>query len=334
MPLEFELRCRNLVESLGLGEAAEVTGVYPLTGGVASDIARVDVGGTSYCVKFALEKLKVAEDWRAPVHRNKAEYAWLEAVSRIAPQSVPKLHGRSDIENGFAMEFLDSTQSILWKENLLHGEPNIEHAAAVGALLGKSHATTSTSQFDRQAFTNRDDFQSLRLDPYLNFTATRHPDLSRYLKGQVNSLYACEQVLVHGDVSPKNILLRGDTPILLDAECATMGDACFDLAFCMNHFLLKAIHRPDHQAVLLAAVGALWEAYVPHIVWEDAASVEARTTVLLPMLMLARVDGKSPVEYLNIPAQEAVRQLAIPAIVSPGSRLDHLISRFRERLST
>ena len=49
----------------------------PLTGGVSSDIWRVDLQPEPVCVKRALAKLKVAADWRAPVERNAYEADWI-----------------------------------------------------------------------------------------------------------------------------------------------------------------------------------------------------------------------------------------------------------------
>ena len=78
-------------------------------------------------------------------------------------------------------------------------------------------------------------------------------------------LYRGDAVLLHGDLSPKNILFRDAAPILLDAECATMGDASFDPAFCLNHLILKAIHLPASRERLLSEVGKFWQTYENHI---------------------------------------------------------------------
>ena len=107
-----------------------------------------------------------------------------------------------------------------------------------------------------------------------------------------------------------------------------MGDPCFDVAFCLNHLVLKAVHRPRHAPLLRASLAALWTAYAPQVSWEAPAALEARVAALLPALMLARVDGKSPVEYLDPAARQRVRDLAIPAIAAPVPRLDDLVSGF------
>ena len=327
MPTEIEQRCRMLVQELGLGEADDVTDITPLTGGVASDIASFGLAGQRLCAKFALPKLKVAEDWHAPVHRNAAEYAWLEFAARTHPQGAVALYGRSANLHGFAMEFISGKDVYLWKTALLNETPMRNEAALVGDLLGRLQAASAMADFDARPFRNRDDFKALRIDPYLIFTASRHPDLANDLHNLATMLYEGQDVLVHGDVSPKNILFRSSGPVFLDAECATIGDASFDPAFCLNHLILKWFHLPASRAGLLGAVNAFWRAYAPHLSWEDAVALEGRVCRLLPALMLARVDGKSPVEYLSEATQGLVRAAASELLRSPAPNLQDLLDR-------
>lgn len=324
-------RCQDLVTDLKLGDPNDVTNVTPLTGGVASEIASIQMGDQQYCVKFALAKLKVAADWHAPVHRNAAEYAWLSVAQHVVPDSAVKLFGHSKTQQGFAMEFVAGDDVYLWKQAMLDGETPKGEAAAVGEMLGKVHQASTADDFDTSAFQNRDDFHALRIEPYLLFTVEKHPDIPQ-LKTLADMLYASNSVLVHGDVSPKNILFRSNGPIVLDAECATMGDASFDIAFCLNHLMLKAVHVPAIRQDLLDAALDFWAAYAPHITWEDAATLEARSCHLLAALMLARVDGKSPVEYLSAAEQERVRQLAIPLIHTPISTIQGFVNNIKAGL--
>lgn len=317
-------KCRRLARALGLGGAENIVSVTPLTGGVASDIAMVDVGGTRLCMKFALAKLRVAADWRAPVHRNLAEYRWLEFAGRAAPGAAPRLFGHDETENGFAMAYVAGDDVVLWKAALLAGRPDDGEAAAVGDVLGRLHSASAMPDFDRTGFENRDDFRAIRLEPYLLFTATRHPAVAAPLTALADGLYAAEIALVHGDVSPKNILFKDGAPILLDAECACMGDPAFDVAFCLNHLVLKAVHLPDDGSGLLEAAANLWRAYAAHVDWEPVDGLETRVAALLPALMLARVDGKSPVEYLSEADGDHVRRLALALIVAPPTRLADL----------
>lgn len=331
--MQLDQRCKELVVELGLASADDVRNVVPLTGGVASDIAMIDLGDRRICAKFALEKLRVAADWRAPVHRNAAEYAWLKVAAQIFPESAVRLYGRSEQAHGFAMEFLEGEDVYLWKDRLLNEAPDMGEAAKVAALLGKVHAASAEVEIERTPFHNRDDFLALRIEPYLSFTRAAHPALAPHIAPLESMLYESDRVLVHGDASPKNILFRSDAPIVLDAECATMGDASFDPAFCLNHLVLKSIHLPGSRQKLLNQVGAFWDTYAELVTWEDATELQARICALLPVLMLARVDGKSPVEYLSEDARQTVRAVATPLITSPAKRLDHFVDRVAQSLS-
>lgn len=331
--MELEQRCKELVEELKLAKSDDVVAVVPLTGGVASDIAMIDLGDRKLCAKFALPKLKVAADWRAPVHRNLAEYAWLKVAAATLPISAVELFGRSDTAFGFAMEYLEGEDVYLWKDNLLREVAEKGEARKVADLLGKIHANSAVSTFDQEPFHNRDDFHALRIEPYLAHTRMAHPYLTDQIGSLETMLYESDEVLTHGDASPKNILFRDGAPVVLDAECATMGNACFDPAFCLNHLVLKAIHLPQSRPQLLRQVAAFWTAYSAHVDWEEPDALEARVCALLPVLMLARIDGKSPVEYLSRNARRTVREISIPLISAPVSRIEHFATRVAAELS-
>lgn len=278
------------------GEAAHWT---PLAGGVSSDLWRVDLPGRSLCVKRALARLRVAADWQAPVSRNAYEWAWMRFAARHRPDSVPELLAR-DAEAGlFAMAYLPPEQYPMWKAQLLRGEVRVETAAAVGEVLGSLHAASAGDAALAARFTTDDTFHALRIEPYLLATAAAHPGLSDILQGLADRTTATHLALVHGDVSPKNILVGPSGPVLLDAECAWYGDPAFDLAFCVNHLLLKTLVVPGRRADLLRSARVLAEEYGRRVDWEPVPGLEARAASLLPALLLARVDGKSPVEYIT-----------------------------------
>ena len=139
------------------------------------------------------------------------------------------------------------------------------------------------------------------------------------LRALVAITQANKKALVHGDVSPKNIL---SGPIFLDAECAWWGDPAFDLAFCLNHLLLKCLWTPSARAGFLACFDSLASAYLDGVTWEKAADLERRAAALLPGLFLARVDGKSPAEYITEPAQkDRIRRVARGFLLDPSESL-------------
>ena len=329
---DLDRRCIALLAELGLADRGEIHAIEPLTGGVASDIAKVVLGNEVCCIKFARAKLKVAEDWRAPIHRSRAEYAWLKVADCVDPGVAPRLFGCSDNLHGFAMEYIEGSDVFLWKTALLAGQKPKGEAGRVADLLGRIHARSAEPEFDRRPFDNRDDFEALRLEPYLRFTATRHPQIGERLTEVADLLYQSEAVLVHGDVSPKNIIFRGGNPVLLDAECATMGDASFDVAFCLNHLILKAVHLPDMRSAYLGAALEFWDSYRNHVMWEDIGALHQKVSRLLPMLMLARVDGKSPVEYLGPATTDTVRKIALALIEAPRQTVPDTIDRISSML--
>lgn len=303
----------------------------PLTGGVSSDIWRVDVPGRTLCVKRALAKLKVAADWQAPVNRNAFEWAWLQFAARHCPANVPQPLAHDEAAGLFAMSFLPAEQHPVWKQQLLEGQVSVATARAVGTLVGRLHAASAGDATVARTFNADENFLALRLAPYLLATAERHPSVAAQLRQLAEHTGSRHAALVHGDVSPKNILVGPMGPVLLDAECAWYGDPAFDLAFCVNHLLLKGVLRPGDRPALAASFDALCTAYLAEVTWEPVAEIEARTARLLPGLLLARVDGKSPVEYLTEPAQQArVRAAALPLLTRPVDRLVDVLAHCQQ----
>ncbi|WP_460070406.1 phosphotransferase family protein [Streptomyces sp. YKOK-I1] len=298
------------------GETARWT---PLAGGVSSDLWRVDLPGRSLCVKRALARLKVAADWQAPVSRNAYEWAWMRFASRYRPDSVPELLAHDPEAGLFAMAYLPPEHYPMWKAQLLAGEVRPETAAAVGELLGTLHAKSAGDAGLATAFATDDNFHALRIEPYLLATAAAHPELSDVLQRLADRTATTHLALVHGDVSPKNILVGPSGPVLLDAECAWYGDPAFDLAFCVNHLLLKSLVVQGRRADLLRSARVLAEEYARCVDWEPLSALESRAASLLPALLLARVDGKSPVEYLTDDRQRVfVRTVASALLRAPA----------------
>ena len=324
----FDKRCCELLANLEICKPGQVRSIKPLQGGVSSEIAVVDLGFRMICVKFALERLRVEQDWRAPIERNKAEYDWLEFAAQVVPESVPEVFGRSESLNGFAMEYFDPAHSIQWKNEILAGTFRKEDAAAVAGLIGRIHAASGSGNIDSANFQNLDAFRQLRVDPYLIAASSRHPRLTRALRTLAESLLNGKfSILIHGDASPKNILLRDNGPVLLDAECATAGDPAFDLAFLLNHLTLKAIHLPQMKAELVEASAIAWRAYRDYVDWEDSRDLECRVSALLPSLMLARIHGKSPVEYLSKREAHTVLNAAETLLIDPPQNISEFLER-------
>ena len=313
------------LQRMGLLLPHEEVTFTPLTGGVSSLIVRVDTPTQSFCLKRALPQLKVAALWEAPVKRNRDEVAWLRFAAQHLPQAVPKLLGEDETDCVFAMAYLEPQDHPVWKTQLQGGVVSTDTAQQVAKCLAIWHGASAGHIGLSQAFDHDADFIAIRLDPYFNATALRHPDCAQALHGLVQQTLSHKHVLVHGDVSPKNILVGPQGPVFLDAECAWYGDPAFDMAFVLNHLLLKCVWQPAHHAAYLASFDALSQTYLSAVHWEDPKALETRTCALLAGMLLARVDGKSPVEYITTEAQrEQVRRFAKPFLLQPAALLQTL----------
>lgn len=294
-----------------------------LAGGVSSDIWHLILpDGREVCVKRALPKLKVTADWRAPVARNLYEARWLAEANGALPGAAPALLGQDEATGCLAMAYLSPADHPVWKAQLRDGHADAGFAAEVGRRIAAIHAHAALHPELAAAFPTDEIFHAIRLEPYLLATARAHPDLALVLEDIAGITARSKRTLVHGDVSPKNILCGPKGPVFLDAECAWWGDPAFDLAFCLNHLLLKCLWTPSARAGFMASFEALAGCYLAGITWEDPTALEARAARLLPGLFLARVDGKSPVEYLTEEHDKnRVRRVARALLTKPRDRL-------------
>lgn len=306
----------------------------PLTGGVSSDIWRIDLPSGLICIKRALPKLRVSADWQAPVERNIYEARWMRVASQAVPHAAPTLLGQDEATGTLAMAYLPAENFPLWKTLLRDGVVDAAFAASVAHTLGRIHAATAADASLAAAFPTDDIFFDIRLDPYLIFTGRAHPALMDRMQLLTRTTQANKHALVHGDVSPKNILRGPDGPVFLDAECAWWGDPAFDLAFCLNHLMLKCLWVPSARLALLDSFRAMTATYLPLVDWEPASALETRAAHLLPALLLARVDGKSPVEYITRDAHRSkVRAVAFRLLTEPPDRLADVAQAWKEEIT-
>jgi len=325
---------RAALVRMGLAREQDRPEFERLTGGVSSDIWKVEVPGrAAFCVKRALSQLRVAQEWKAPVERNGYEIAWMETAAIVVPEAVPKILGVDTAAQLFAMEYLDPSRFVLWKAQLRDGIALVATAQAAARALARVHAATAGQVRVAERFPTDDIFHAIRLEPYLVATGHRHPDVAPMLNALVEATARTKRCLVHGDVSPKNILIGAQGPVFLDAECAWYGDPAFDVAFCLNHLLLKGVWNRAAVGNLLACYDAFAAAYFDRVTWESPSDLEARTARLLPGLFLARVDGKSPVEYITQDSErDLVRGTAIPLLRQPPSRLTQIRDAWKRTL--
>jgi aminoglycoside phosphotransferase (APT) family kinase protein len=327
-PIELEATAgdlRRLLLSDGVIQDRNAT-LIPLSGGVSSEIHLVKDGVRQFVVKRALPKLKVEQEWFADTSRNSNEAAYLSYVARLSPRNVPQLKYVSAEHGYFCMEYLGAAYHN-WKQMMLEGRCDLRIAQAAGGLLGRIHAYSGRDPEARERFQTLANFEQLRIEPYLLATARQHPRLQGTLEAEAARLRAERSVLVHGDFSPKNILVCPERIVVIDCEVAWYGDPAFDIAFLLSHLFLKSAARPAARP-WRPMVERSWSSYLTSRFGDEPGTgqdvLEANVSRLLLMLMLARVDGKSPVEYLRESQQEHVRRFTVPRLQLDSGSLSKL----------
>jgi aminoglycoside phosphotransferase (APT) family kinase protein len=306
--------------------------VTALTGGVSCEIWRVEEGGRRFVVKRALPKLRVEADWHADVARNRYEQNYLRYVGGFLPEAVPKILLSGEKWDFFVMEFLDG-DFVDWKKHLLAGEIDPWVAEAAGRTLGQIHGRSwEDGNVARQFDTGRN-FHDLRIAPYLLATAEKYPELAPSIYAEASRLAGTRRALVHGDYSPKNLMVAPDRLVVLDCEVAWYGDPAFDVSFLTSHLLLKSLHRPSDAVGFLGLIDAFLAAYRAELGDKRYAVVAADCPRLLLCLLLARVDGKSPVEYLaDEGKRDFLRGFAARHLLNPPEELSECLSLWRDAL--
>ena len=307
--------------------------IEPLLGGVSSEIYVVYDGAEKFVVKLALAKLKVKDDWFADTVRNAAECNYLECVGRIRPDIVPQIYFVEPEKGYFGMEFFGADFAN-WKQLLLSGDCRVEHAQMAGTILAEIHQQTSGDHELRKKFDTTASFRQLRLDPYLRRTGDLHPELRDMFYSEAGRMENTHEALVHGDFSPKNLLIKGDRMVVLDCEVAWYGDPAFDVAFLLSHLFLKSLHHAPVDYEFENMVSGFWRSYAAARDEAGACTVEKRLGSLLLMLLLARVDGKSPVEYLSPQKQQLIRDFAVERLHQPPQSLGELRKEWFQAVTT
>ena len=229
-----------------------------------------------------------------------------------------------------------------WKQRLMEGQADAEIASTLGTLLGTIHAEAPRHPALKTTLADTSLFDELRVDPYYRTTARAHPALADRIDALITSMANLPEgrrTLVLGDFSPKNILVHGGGLVLLDFECAHAGDPAFDLGFFLSHLALKRIHKslqnPDDGPRYRALLDAFWTAYLDRV--EDRlgprADLTRRAVEHTAACLLARVDGKSPVEYLDDRGRDAARRSALDLFASRPATWDAMLATLDAALS-
>jgi 5-methylthioribose kinase len=311
------LSAANAVEYLksrGLDLAAPR--VTELGGGISNTVLLVESDGQSLVLKQALGKLRVQEDWFAGRERVIREVRALQRLTPLLPQGSLPAVLFEDCPNFLYAMSAAPAGATSWKDLLLAGDICIDTARAAGALLGAIVSATWCDDSWKREFGDQTTFDQLRLDPYYRVTAARHPEIASHANRLMEETALRRVSLTHGDWSPKNLLVSSGPLMAIDFEVVHFGDPSFDSAFMLNHLLLKSFARPQWRTRYVAAALAFWRAFLAAI--PETSWIEPATLQHLGWLLLARIDGKSPVEYVREPSlRDHMRQYARSLILQP-----------------
>ncbi len=330
--LSFRLDTQNAADyarAAGLLAPEANATVRELTGGVSNVVLLVEPTTNhlpSFVLKQARPQLRVTESWHCPVERIWTEIDVLQTLGELladAPQSaslhlqVPRLLFVDRPNFCFAMSAIDPRVPT-WKDVMLAGRPAGEPAIAAGTLLALIHARTWQQPQILERFAATEFFEPLRVDPYYRHVQRNVPDLYQPLQTLIDSLAGHRRCLVHGDFSPKNLLLDVNELTLLDFEVGHYGDPAFDVGFFLTHLVLKWLWSGKdtrYGEVLAAAANAYRHTLTPQIGSAEWNSLRERSLRNLGGCLLARVEGKSRVDYLTTAQQQNARRLGRALLV-------------------
>lgn len=309
----------------------EVLAVEVLHGGVSNRTVLVKrETGDNWVIKQALEKLRVAADWYSSPERVHREALGMKWLHELAPSgTITRLLFENHDEHLLCMEAVPRPHTN-WKNRLLAGDVHSEHIGQFGHLLGTIHRrSTERSSELQKIFDDRSFFESLRLEPYYAFTAQQVPAAAPFLEQLLTDTRRRRDCLVHGDYSPKNVLVYQEGLILLDHEVIHWGDPAFDLGFSLTHLLSKAHHVIGHRVKFAQACINYWQSYLTalnDVSWWD--TLEERVVRHTLGCLLARVAGRSPLEYLS-PQERNWQQAVVVGLMSqPPTTIEALVNSF------
>lgn len=323
------LRQRRLITP---DEAPEIC---TLTGGVSNRTVLVSrERKPDLVIKQALEKLRVKTDWFSSPMRIHREAEGMRVLLKLAPQgTIVPIVFEDEAHHLLGMEAVPQPHTN-WKEDLLAGKVNMDLIRQFGRFLGHIHSRFDTVSYpDSGMLRDVHFFESLRLTPYYAYTAEQLAQAAPFLTNLIQETLTHQLTLVHGDYSPKNVLIRAGQMVLLDHEVIHIGDPAFDIGFAMTHLLSKAHHIQEHRKVFATAAQVFWTTYDQEIYHKDWEGLERRAVRHTLACLLARVVGRSPLEYLDAPAREKQQAAVLKLMKTSPPDMPTLVTEFIDRIS-
>ena len=326
---------RNYLTARGCVKLGETVSFTNLRGGVSNRTVKVAwADGHGWVLKQALAKLRVSVDWFSSPERIGVEAKALRCLNQLAPPGTTPAFIFEDMPHYLmGMEAVPEEHEN-WKTVLLSGRIISDHFEQFGLLLGTIHRRSSESISEvSELFADTTYFENLRLEPYYLYTAQRIADANLFLNALAQETLHHKDCLVHGDFSPKNTLIYHNKLILLDYEVVHFGDPAFDVGFALTHFLSKAHHLAKDRARLATVAEVFWQVYCKEIArlnW--AAALEPRVVRHTLGCLLARVAGKSPLDYLAPEEVRRQRDLVLALMVKPPTTVPDLMAEFVHKI--
>ena len=310
------------LQARGVISDTEKATVEILTGGVSNVVLAVQTPSKDLVLKQALAELKVATKWEADQRRAIVEAHAIETFHALSPQQVPALVDYDPDLFTLVLERVPHSATV-WKSDLLEGVIYPEIGAKLGHTLAMWHNFGRSSEDSRKKFSEDLLFEQLRITPFYGTVAGKNPSLSPRIMNLVKELKSEKTTLVHGDFSPKNIMISEAQDVyILDFEVTHTGNPVFDLAFLTAHLLCKFHREQDshNRGLLRQTAQDFLKAYdaeseithAPSLAWHAA------------LIALARVEGTSLVNYLDESAQIGLAKLCKGALseTTPMSLLE------------
>jgi 5-methylthioribose kinase len=300
----------------GIISASDQAEVEVLTGGVSNVVLAITTAEKKLVLKQALAELKVAEKWEADQRRAIVEANAIALFHKLSPDQVPNLVFL-DPERFILILDRVPVGSTVWKTDLLDGVINPDVAAVLGTTLAMWHNFGEKDKEARLQFMEDSLFEQLRVDPFYRFVAAKNENLKPVISNLIGELEGDKTTIVHGDFSPKNIMVGMDEQVyILDFEVTHVGNPVFDLAFLLAHLLCKLFrtNEPLEEKMLIASAQRFISAY------EDIRPISNSLPLHTALIALARVEGKSPVNYLDKAQQDQLVKYT-KGILSAGTQL-------------
>lgn len=343
-----EITAENAIEYLreqGQLAPEEVASAEALAWGVSNIVIRIDrESAADYVIKQSRKQLRTQAEWFSQLERIWRELEVMQELQQLLPPGVVPRVLFEDRENYlFAMEAIAADHKV-WKAELLDGRFDLEVARELGRFLSAIHRRSFLQERYRQQWGDWEIFDQLRIDPFYRFIVRSHPEIQGWVNELIEEMSANRLCLVLADFSPKNILITDQQIHLVDFETAHFGDPAFDLGFFLSHLLLKAVYFQAEGTHCIRLAETFWNSYLnsddvpplepgPEAAKMEEPQIGQRTIRHLAACMLARVDGKSTVDYLADPSrQDQVRSFALSLILDPPASLPAAGTRLKELL--